>query len=137
MTVSQFSFVYPSSETQSNGDTNKKGKSLIIDEDGDLIVERKRSASIKIAHQLSTELKFVGLQVWRGALILADFVSRLLFSLFSSSKSNIWRSRADTELRQITSFQFLWRIGVYSRLARVTFLDYTKMFCGKSANLYV
>lgn len=79
MTVSQFAFVYPSPENQSNGNTDKEEKRLIIDKDGDLIVERKRTATIRIAHQLSTELQFVGLQVWRGALILADFVSRHLF----------------------------------------------------------
>lgn len=78
MTISQFSFVYPSSESRSenfNGDkSDKAAKPLIIDEDGDLIVERKRSATIKIAHHDSTELALVGLQVWRGALLLADFL---------------------------------------------------------------
>lgn len=75
MTISQFSFVYPSSEHRSeNYDKNREAKPLIIDEDGDLIVERKRTATIKIAHQDSTELALVGLQVWRGALLLADFL---------------------------------------------------------------
>lgn len=77
VTISQFSFVYPSSENRSkngNADKNQAAKDLIIDEDGDLIVERKRTATIKIAHQDSTELALVGLQVWRGALLLADFL---------------------------------------------------------------
>lgn len=77
VTISQFSFVYPSSENRSNncnGVKNSEAKDLIIDEDGDLIVERKRTATIKIAHQDSTELALVGLQVWRGALLLADFL---------------------------------------------------------------
>lgn len=75
MTVSQFSFTYPSSEPiDSQSYKNKEPTSLIIDEDGDLILERKRVAAIKIAHQESTELALVGLQVWRGSLLLADFL---------------------------------------------------------------
>lgn len=75
VTISQFSFVYPSSENRTeNANGDKETKPLIIDEDGDLIVERKRSATIKIAHHDATELALVGLQVWRGALLLADFL---------------------------------------------------------------
>lgn len=75
VTISQFSFVYPSSESRSeNSNGDKEVKPLIIDADGDLIVERKRSATIKIAHHDATELALVGLQVWRGALLLADFL---------------------------------------------------------------
>lgn len=82
VTISQFSFVYPSSENRSenvDGDKHRETKALLIDEDGDLIVERKRSATIQIAHHDSTELALVGLQVWRGALLLADF---LLYNRF-------------------------------------------------------
>lgn len=39
-----------------------------------MIVKRKRRGSIEIEHQKSTNLTLVGLQVWRGALILADFL---------------------------------------------------------------
>lgn len=76
MTISQFSFVHPSENLKQNcnGDKNEQVKSLIIDEDGDLIVERKQTTTLKIAHRESTELKLVGLQVWRGALLLADFL---------------------------------------------------------------
>lgn len=42
--------------------------------DGDLILKRKIRAAIKIEHHRSTDLNLVGLQVWRGALILADFL---------------------------------------------------------------
>lgn len=45
-----------------------------MDTDGDLIVARKRRGTIAIEHQRSTVLTLVGLQVWRGALILADFL---------------------------------------------------------------
>lgn len=45
-----------------------------VDADGDLIVPRQRKGFIQIEHKKSTELSLVGLQVWRGALILADFL---------------------------------------------------------------
>lgn len=39
-----------------------------------MIVERKRRGVIQIEHESSTNLSLVGLQVWRGALLLADFL---------------------------------------------------------------
>lgn len=45
-----------------------------IDKDGDLIVERKRRGVIEIEHRKSTKLDLVGLQIWRGALLLADYI---------------------------------------------------------------
>lgn len=45
-----------------------------VDADGDLIVPRQQKGFIQIEHKKSTELSLVGLQVWRGALILADFL---------------------------------------------------------------
>lgn len=65
--ISQFSFRYPN-------DDNDSKQPITIDADGDLIVSRKRLGSIQIEHKRSTELSLVGLQVWRGALILADFL---------------------------------------------------------------
>ncbi|XP_077291198.1 methyltransferase-like protein 22 isoform X4 [Arctopsyche grandis] len=60
--VSEFPFEYPRIE---NG-------GALCDEDGDLIVERKKHGFIQIEHSISTVLPLVGLQVWRGALLLAD-----------------------------------------------------------------
>lgn len=37
-------------------------------------MERRRRDVIQIEHQQSTNLSLVGLQVWRGALLLADFL---------------------------------------------------------------
>ncbi|KAK9814145.1 hypothetical protein WJX72_001243 [[Myrmecia] bisecta] len=52
--------------------------SQLVDEEGDLIVRRRISKGaghcLVIHHQLATPLKTVGLQIWRGALLLADFV---------------------------------------------------------------
>lgn len=70
MTISHFAFCYPDDDYS----PTKSPDSLVIDKDGDLIVERKRRGVIKIAHQDATELSLVGLQVWRGALLLADFL---------------------------------------------------------------
>lgn len=70
--VSQFEFKYPEAA---------------VDKDGDLLVTRKQTSSdvtkcskekrngvIEIQHSEATEIKLVGLQVWRGALLLADFI---------------------------------------------------------------
>eukprot|EP00884_Botryococcus_braunii_P007422 jgi/Botrbrau1/16681/Bobra.0068s0096.3 len=55
------------------------GTGPAVDEDGDLIVTRKPSAGlpghrISICHRLSTPLQDVGLQVWQGALLMADYI---------------------------------------------------------------
>lgn len=57
--VSDFSFTNPSVKSQ-------------CDEDGDLIIDRNNTDAIQIEHSISTALQLVGLQVWRGALLLAD-----------------------------------------------------------------
>uniref|UniRef100_A0A182SGD3 Methyltransferase-like protein 22 n=1 Tax=Anopheles maculatus TaxID=74869 RepID=A0A182SGD3_9DIPT len=48
--------------------------SIKLDKDGDLDVERKRKGAIEIEHRKSTRLDLVGLQIWRGALLLADYI---------------------------------------------------------------
>lgn len=47
-----------------------------LDEDGDVLVSRQHDTEsyITIDHHLATPLKSVGLQVWKGALLLADFL---------------------------------------------------------------
>ncbi|XP_055319004.1 methyltransferase-like protein 22 isoform X2 [Sitodiplosis mosellana] len=72
-TISHFSFVYPVDHSD-DGEVKDSLKQSIIDADGDLIVERRRREVIQIEHQQSTNLLLVGLQVWRGALLLADFL---------------------------------------------------------------
>ncbi|XP_011212838.1 methyltransferase-like protein 22 [Bactrocera dorsalis] len=70
--LSKFKFKYPQDENivAQNG--------MIVDKDGDLIVQRKRGSTldgvIAIEHSEATELRLVGLQVWRGALLLADYI---------------------------------------------------------------
>ncbi|XP_043284281.1 methyltransferase-like protein 22 [Venturia canescens] len=64
----EFSFVYPPFLSE------VKNETLKCDEDGDLIVNRPKKGSIVIEYSTSTELQLVGLQIWRGALLLADYV---------------------------------------------------------------
>ncbi|XP_052889344.1 methyltransferase-like protein 22 isoform X1 [Anopheles moucheti] len=45
-----------------------------LDKDGDSDVERPRKGAIEIEHRKSTRLDLVGLQIWRGALLLADYI---------------------------------------------------------------
>ncbi|XP_055529894.1 methyltransferase-like protein 22 [Wyeomyia smithii] len=47
---------------------------FMIDKDGDLLLARKQQGVIEIEHQKSTNLSLVGLQIWRGALLLADYI---------------------------------------------------------------
>ncbi|CAB0041341.1 unnamed protein product [Trichogramma brassicae] len=77
--VSKFFFVLPDYMRRSHSNSNKNGQSsttLAVDEDGDLVLDRKPAteAAISIEHSIATELKLVGLQIWRGALLLADYV---------------------------------------------------------------
>jgi hypothetical protein len=44
------------------------------DEDGDLVPTRARPLSLYISHRMATPLDLVGLQLWRGAFILCDFI---------------------------------------------------------------
>lgn len=65
--MSLFSFTYPVTDISRDAQTK-------VDSDGDLIVQRRKRGSIEIEHLKSTDLRLVGLQVWRGALVLADFL---------------------------------------------------------------
>ncbi|CAG9839358.1 unnamed protein product [Diabrotica balteata] len=66
--VSKFNFVLP----------QRWPGLMSVDADGDLNVLRKNSASptesIEIEHKQSTIIDMVGLQIWRGALLLADWL---------------------------------------------------------------
>lgn len=71
--ISKFEFKYPSNETFDDS------CGVTVDCDGDLLVRRKRDIEkrtgvIEIEHSDATEIRLVGLQVWRGALLLSDFI---------------------------------------------------------------
>ncbi|XP_011708072.1 PREDICTED: methyltransferase-like protein 22 isoform X2 [Wasmannia auropunctata] len=68
--VTKFAFKCPSYmiEAESTGGT------LNCDSDDDLDVDRDREGAILIEHSVSTDLNLVGLQVWRAALLLADYI---------------------------------------------------------------
>ncbi|XP_035663523.1 methyltransferase-like protein 22 [Branchiostoma floridae] len=52
--------------------------SVTVDEDGDLVLRRRKPNStemeVHIQHAMATPLDTVGLQVWRGALLMCDFI---------------------------------------------------------------
>ncbi|KAJ8687891.1 hypothetical protein QAD02_023686, partial [Eretmocerus hayati] len=67
---SKFFFKYPPHLRK-----NSKEKAIVEqDEDGDLVLDRNEEGVILIKHSRSTELALVGLQIWRGALLLADYI---------------------------------------------------------------
>ncbi|XP_023246726.1 methyltransferase-like protein 22 isoform X2 [Copidosoma floridanum] len=68
--VSAFLFEYPAHMRKSRSENGP----LEYDEDGDLVLERNKKGTILIEHSISTELKLVGLQIWRGALLLGDYI---------------------------------------------------------------
>jgi predicted nicotinamide N-methyase len=45
-----------------------------LDKDGDMVVSRKAQHVVCIEHSMSTTLQAVGLQVWRGSLLMADYL---------------------------------------------------------------
>ncbi|XP_056637537.1 methyltransferase-like protein 22 isoform X2 [Diorhabda sublineata] len=75
--VSKFNFILPEQTLRSSEDLMVS--TVTVDADGDLNVPRKKSRTstaqyIEIEHKSSTILDLVGLQVWRGALLLADWM---------------------------------------------------------------
>lgn len=67
--MAKFHFQRP---TDGNGDHPQKPR---VDKDGDLEVPRRRKKEfLLIEHSPSTVLQLVGLQVWRGALLVNDYI---------------------------------------------------------------
>ncbi|XP_017882154.1 methyltransferase-like protein 22 isoform X2 [Ceratina calcarata] len=70
-TISSFVFKYPSYMIKQN---NPNGIVINRDKDDDIDIDRQQEGKLLIEHRTSTELQHVGLQVWRGALLLADYI---------------------------------------------------------------
>ena len=56
----------------SSSDTSSKA---VFDDDGDLVRDsNEEEIEFVIKHKLSTDLNGVGYQVWRGALLMSDYI---------------------------------------------------------------
>ncbi|CAG0923486.1 unnamed protein product [Notodromas monacha] len=73
---STFSFEFPRGFDENHVLRLKEGPQRGIDEDGDPIIDRKhpQTFTLKIEHRTTTTLSLVGEQVWRGALLLCDYI---------------------------------------------------------------
>lgn len=67
--ISSFIFKYPSYMIKPECLND-----LTRDNDDDINIDRQQEGKLLIEHHISTELQYVGLQVWRGALLLADYI---------------------------------------------------------------
>lgn len=88
--ISKFRFRYPQEELER----------ITADSDGDLEVPRPRRGVIELEHSEATELRLVGLQVWRGALLLADY---LFFKKTEFSGQNVMELGAGVGLTSIAA----------------------------------
>ncbi|XP_017756481.1 PREDICTED: methyltransferase-like protein 22 [Eufriesea mexicana] len=68
--ISSFIFKYPSYMIEPKDLHNI----ITHDDDDDIDIDRQQEGKLLIEHYISTELQYVGLQVWRGALLLADYI---------------------------------------------------------------
>lgn len=77
--ITTFKYLHEGKTNSESGDRNST--EIIVDDDCDLILPRKDiQNSLKIVHSQYTDIDNVGLQIWNGALLLADFI------IYSQSK---------------------------------------------------
>ncbi|GAB0098129.1 Methyltransferase-like protein 22 [Sergentomyia squamirostris] len=74
--ISKFTYLLPEEDENEKRDKVdvEEVKDVKEDRDGDLVVKRRKKSCLELENSQTTNLKLVGLQVWRGALLLADYI---------------------------------------------------------------
>ncbi|KAF3329546.1 methyltransferase-like protein 22 [Carex littledalei] len=86
--LSRFTFSLPSLETKDvnhfssrHAEVDAWSNEITLDKDGDIVLDRRKNRTERCAdyefviqHNITSSIKYVGLQVWRASLVLADFV---------------------------------------------------------------
>lgn len=72
--ISKFNYMLPYGDDDDDNDDDDTKPCNGLDADGDFILKRTKKGFIEIEHKKTTGINLVGLQVWRGALLLADYI---------------------------------------------------------------
>jgi predicted nicotinamide N-methyase len=118
------------------------------DKDGDLVLVRKPNKSsefpspeiIKIYHQMSTDLEHVGLQLWEGSLLLADFIldNPTMFKQKQILEIGCGLGFLPIVLNRIGDFKHIKatdKVPVVLKLAKRNYLENLMPFNGTSDNV--
>ncbi|CAG7834847.1 unnamed protein product [Allacma fusca] len=119
-------FVIPRGATNSRRESTQ---GVSVDEDGDLVVRRKNDSAdmeesfMFIEYENSTKLEAVGLQIWRGAFLLADHIIANVSTIYKGKA--VVELGAGTGLTSIVAAMFAKRV-IATDLDEFSVLDLIK-----------